>query len=89
LENTGRDHHLCGGQGDWQDCIEDSGRKIDKWTGQQSAARKGRSEIMMKKQQNMNRLRHEVWDKKEEMYIKSGLPEEPKLKIRMCVDILA
>ena len=23
------------------------------------------------------------------MYIKSGLPEELKLKIRMCVDILA
>jgi hypothetical protein len=37
----------------------------------------------MKKQQNMRKLRHEVWDEKEEMYIKSGLPEEPKLKIGM------
>ena len=38
---------------------------------------------MMKKQQNMKKLRHEVWDEKEGMYIKSGLPEETKLKIRM------
>ena len=37
----------------------------------------------------MKKLRHEVWDEKEEMYIKSGLPEEPKLKIRMCVDVMA
>jgi hypothetical protein len=37
----------------------------------------------------MKKLRHEVSDEKEEMYIKSGLPEEPKLKIRMCVDIMA
>ena len=44
---------------------------------------------MMKKQQNMKKLRHEVWDEKEGMYIKSDLPEEPKLKIRMCVDVLA
>ena len=44
---------------------------------------------LMKKQQNMKKLRHEVWDEEEKMYIKSGLPEEPKLKIRMCVDILA
>jgi hypothetical protein len=43
----------------------------------------------MKKQQNMKKLRHEVWDEKDEMYIKSGLPEETKLKIRMCVDVLA
>jgi hypothetical protein len=35
------------------------------------------------KQQNMKKLRHEVWDEKNEMYSKSGLPEEPKLKIRM------
>jgi hypothetical protein len=35
------------------------------------------------KQQNMKKLRHEVWDENEKMYIKSGLPEEPKLKIRM------
>ena len=44
---------------------------------------------MMKKQQNMKKLRHEVWDAKKEMYIKSGLPEEPKMKIRMCVDVMA
>jgi hypothetical protein len=29
----------------------------------------------------MKKLRHKVWDEKEEMYIKSGLPEEPKLTI--------
>ena len=44
---------------------------------------------LMKKQQNMKKLRHEVWDEKEKMYIKSGLPKEPKLKIRMCLDVLA
>ena len=32
---------------------------------------------LMKKQQNMKKLRHKVWDEKEEVYIKSGLPEEP------------
>jgi hypothetical protein len=37
----------------------------------------------------MKKLRHEVWDEKEKMYIKSGLPKEPKLKIRMCLDVLA
>jgi hypothetical protein len=31
---------------------------------------------LMKKQQNMKKLRHKVWDEKEEVYIKSGLPEE-------------
>jgi hypothetical protein len=44
---------------------------------------------LMKEQQNMKKLRHKVWDEKEEMYIKSGLPEEAKLTIRMCVEILA
>jgi hypothetical protein len=43
----------------------------------------------MKQQQNMKKLRHEVWDERVGRYIKSELPEEPKLKIRMCVDILA
>jgi hypothetical protein len=37
----------------------------------------------------VQKLRHEVWDKREGRYIKSELPDEPKLKIRMCVDILA
>ena len=44
---------------------------------------------LMKLQQNMKKLRHEVWDEEERKYIKSGLPEEPKLKIRMCVDVMA
>jgi hypothetical protein len=44
---------------------------------------------MMKKQQNMKKLRHEVWNEKEGMYIKTELPEEPKIKIRMCLDVLA
>ena len=44
---------------------------------------------LMKLQQNMKKLRYKVWDEEEEKYIKSGLPEEPKLKIRMCVDVMA
>ena len=44
---------------------------------------------LIKQQQNMKKLRHEVWDEKEQMYIKSSLPDEPSLKIRMCLDILA
>jgi hypothetical protein len=44
---------------------------------------------LMKKQQNMKKLHHKVWDEKEDMYTKSRLPEEPKLKIRMCVDVMA
>jgi hypothetical protein len=36
---------------------------------------------LMKKQQNMKKLHHKVWDEKENIYI--------KMKIRMCVDILA
>jgi hypothetical protein len=47
------------------------------------------SRVSQTTQNLMKRLRHEVWDEKEKMYIKSGLPEEPKLKIRMCVDVLA
>ena len=43
----------------------------------------------MKKQQNMKKLRHEVWDDKVGRYIKSELPKEPKIKLRMCLDILA
>ena len=44
---------------------------------------------MIKKQHNMKTLVHEVWDEKEEMFIKSGLPEEPTLKIRMFVDVMS
>ena len=44
---------------------------------------------LMKKQQNMTKLRHEVWCDKSQTYIKSSLPKEPTLKIRMCVDILS
>ena len=44
---------------------------------------------LINKQQSMKKLRHEVWDEREKMYIKSELPEEPKLKIRMCVDDMA
>jgi hypothetical protein len=44
---------------------------------------------LMKKEQNMKKLRLEVWDEKEGKYIKSELPEEQTLKIRMCVDVLA
>ena len=42
----------------------------------------------MKKQQNVKKLRHEVWSEEAQTYIKSNLPEEPILKLRMCLDIL-
>ena len=44
---------------------------------------------LIKKQQNMKKLCHEVWDKKKGMYIKSDLPEEPTLKLRMCLEVEA
>ena len=44
---------------------------------------------LMQKQQNMTNLRHETWCEKYQTYIKSSLPEEPTIKIRMNVDILA
>ena len=43
---------------------------------------------LMKKQQNVKKLRHEVWSEQAQTYIKSSLPEEPSLKLRMCLDIL-
>ena len=43
----------------------------------------------MKKQQNMKKLRHEIWDEEIGRYKKSELPEEPTIKLRMCVDIMA
>ena len=44
---------------------------------------------LMKKQQNINKLRHETWCERSHTYIKSNLPEEPTIKLRMNVDILA
>ena len=43
---------------------------------------------LMKKQQNVKKLRHEVWSEEAQTYIKSSLPEEPSLKLGMCLDIL-
>ena len=43
---------------------------------------------LIRKQQNMKKLRHEVWSARAQTYIKSSLPEEPSLKLRMCLDIL-
>ena len=44
---------------------------------------------LIKKQQNVKKLRHEVWSEEAQTYIKSSLPEEPSLKLRMCLDILS
>ena len=44
---------------------------------------------LMKKQQNIPKLRHEIWNDKLQTYVKSSLPEEPLLKLRMNVDILS
>ena len=41
----------------------------------------------MKKQQNMMKLRHEVWCEKSQTLIKSSLPKEPTMKFGMCLDI--
>jgi hypothetical protein len=65
-----------------------NGMKMSEKSGKISKVSQS-TQNLNKKQQNMKKLRHEVLDEKEEMYIKSGLPEEPTLKIRMCVDVLA
>ena len=44
---------------------------------------------LMKNQQNMTKLHHEIWCEKSQTYIKSKLPEEPTLKLRMNLDITA
>ena len=41
----------------------------------------------MKRQQNMKKLHHVEWCDKPQTFIKSSLPEEPTMKIRMCLDI--
>ena len=41
----------------------------------------------MKKQQNMTKLHHEEWCEKSQTFIKSSLPMEPIMKLRMCLDI--
>ena len=41
----------------------------------------------MKKQQNMTKLHHERWCEKSQTFIKSSLPEEPTMKLRMCLNI--
>jgi len=43
---------------------------------------------LINKQQKVQRLRHEVWSEEAQTYIKSSIPEEPSLKLRMCLDIL-
>ena len=51
-------------------------------------SRVSQSTQYLRKQQNMKKLRHKVWSEKAQTYIKSKLPEEPSLKLRMCLDIL-
>ena len=51
-------------------------------------SRVSQSTQYLRKQQNMKKLRHEVWSETAQTYIKSKLPEEPSLKLRMCLDIL-
>ena len=41
----------------------------------------------MKLRQNMTELEHEEWSQKQKSYVKSSLPAEPKLDIKMCVDV--
>ena len=44
---------------------------------------------LMKKQQNMMKLRHEEWCDNFQTYIKASLRKNPTIKIRMCLDILS
>ena len=46
-------------------------------------------QIEMKKRQNMTDLEHEEWSPKHKSFVKSSLPAEPKLEIKMCVDVPA
>ena len=43
---------------------------------------------LKKKQQNVKKLKHEVWSENGQTYIKSSIPDEPSLKLRMCLDTL-
>ena len=43
---------------------------------------------LMAQQQKVKKLRHEIWSEEKQTYVKSPLPEEPKIKLRMCLDIL-
>ena len=44
---------------------------------------------LMKKQQNMMKLRHQEWCDNFQTYIKASLRKDPTMKIRMCLDILS
>ena len=44
---------------------------------------------LMKKQQKVRKLRHEIWSEENQTYVKSHLPVEPTIKLRMCLDILS
>jgi acyl-[acyl carrier protein]--UDP-N-acetylglucosamine O-acyltransferase len=82
------------GKGDKKDNTQSDSKKTTAGTNQVTLNRMNMSlksgkisrvsqttQNLMKQQQNMKKLRHEVWDEREERYIKSELPEEPKLKI--------
>jgi hypothetical protein len=45
--------------------------------------------MLMETQQNMTKLHHETWCEKSQTYIKSRLPEEPTLRLRMNLNIHA
>ena len=41
----------------------------------------------MEKQQNMTKLGHEEWSENQQTYVEKRVPNEPRLKFKMCVDI--
>ena len=43
----------------------------------------------MKMRQNMTKLGHEEWSAEHLMYVETDLPDEPEMKVWMCVDIKA
>ena len=43
----------------------------------------------LRSDQNINKLRNESWCERSQTYIKSTLPEEPTITLRMNVEILA
>ena len=83
------------GNGDKTDGNQSDSKKTGAITNQVTLNRMKISQVsqttqnQMKKQQNMKKLRHEVWDEEVGRYIKSELPKEPTIKLRVCLDIFA
>ena len=43
---------------------------------------------LIKKHQNVKKLRYKVWSDEAQTNVKSSLPDEPSLKLRMCLELV-